>query len=57
MSGDVDESALDADGVDKLRMMEQLIRSTENALRDDDPATAASLSRKARLLAEELVGE
>ncbi len=42
---------------DRRQVLERLVASARDALADDDPAAAASLSRKARLLAEELIDE
>jgi hypothetical protein len=51
---DVNESRMSTEDRDTLRAIERLVGSAKEALGQDDPVAAASLSHKARLLAIEL---
>jgi hypothetical protein len=51
----IDRQRLSADELDKLRIVEGMIHSADEAHRTEDLQAAAGLARKARLLAEELI--
>jgi hypothetical protein len=52
----IDRSALDDEGRDRLDAIQRLVETTREAMAENDLQSAATLSRKARLLAGELAG-